>query len=613
MQESKGFKLPTDEFVRVLSNKNLLFHDQFNEPYLAVNGSGAKILKIGKSASFTGWLNYCSCKDYNVILKNNQVKDITCGLTGLALCDESEMHHLEPRLQRIGDDIWYDLGKEAVLISSKGWKVVKNPPIIFRRYSHQKPQVRPIRGGSIQEFRKFTNIINDKDWNLFLAFTITALIPDIPKPVLILNGSQGAGKSTPMRMLKDLLDPSQLTSAGKITGEKELAFLASRHSLLFFDNLSFLERDNSDLLCRLITGDGFSKRKLYTDDDEVIYNFKRPLMLNGINNFVTQADLLDRALIINIKRISEEKRLTELELWSKFNEEKPLILGAMFTVLSKAMELFPKTPTSGLPRMADFGRWGCAVFSAINNKPFKDFQSILSGNKERQIEESIEADPVALVAKHLANMSVRAEFTAYSFLRNACAQSMETPSTVLYANEDMHWPKDSSQVGKRLRRAEGMLREAGIEVSFIKRGNERLIQLVDTNYLYPNNVPFYRLGDRCFGEMFREWQDVDCADRRKMANMTPEECRLELKRRKEESYARMTFLALKTKLEDLLEQDARSHRRAMAHKYKIEKDAKKQEQLAKKEAPSKSEVKSEDANNYPTESTMEDAKDVCPF
>lgn len=529
MSRTKVPKLPTDNFVRDIATNNLLFHDQFKEPYVAITGKGSEILKIN-SRDFTGWLNNYAYHNYGVIMKNNQATDIKRALEGLALCGEDSEICLEPRLRKIGNEIWYDLGKEAVCVSDKGWKVVKEPPIIFRRYGHQKPQVKPVKGGDIQQFRKFTNIVDERDWDLFLAFAITTLIPDIPRPVLVINGSQGAGKSTPMRMLKDLADPSQLISAGRITGETELARLANRHSLLFFDNLSFLEKDNSDVLCRLITGDGFSKRKLYSDDDEVIYNYKRPIMLNGINNFITQADLLDRALILNVERISEDKRLTELELWGKFEEEKPLILGAMFTILSKAMGLFPKTPTSGLPRMADFGRWGCAIFSAINNKPFREFQEILSGNKERQIEESIEADPVALVAKILANYLVCVELTALDFQNGVFYNLQFLPDYARFACGHTYWPKDASQVGKRLRRAEGMLREAGIEITFISRGNERLIHIVDRNFVNPDIVPFIRLSD---SEYARIPTLVDIGERCRIASMTQEEYDEEVRREQE--------------------------------------------------------------------------------
>ena len=559
-RNKKAVSLPTDNFIRDVANNNLLFHDQFGETYLAVNGKGSKVLRLG-SKNFAGWLDKCALDYYGAALKNNQATDIIRALNGLALYSDNREFYLEPRLHKINDEIWYDLGGEAVCITDKGWKIVKEPPIIFRRFSHQKPQVKPVKGGDIQLFRKFVNITDEKDWNLFLAFAVSTLVPDIPKPALVINGSQGAGKSTPMKMLKELVDPSLLASAGKITGAKDLAWLANRHSLLFFDNLSFLEKDNSDVLCRLITGDGFSKRKLYSDDDEIIYTYKRPLMLNGITNFITQADLLDRALILNVERIPEEKRLTELELWGKFEKEKSLILGAMFTILSEAMKIFPKTPTSGLPRMADFGRWGCAIYSVITDEPFEKFQQILTGNKGRQIEESIEADPVALAAKCLANEYVSIEFTAYDFLKGFDNGSTDVPEAVRFINEHTHWPKDSSQVGKRLRRAEGMLRESGIELSFSTVNNIRIIRLVDKNYPYLENLERLHFADgHCYVDDPDHFDRHQVLKRREYALMTPAEYAEALKLREQEFNRRF-------------EEDTKlSQQRARAKERKIERE-----------------------------------------
>lgn len=610
MRKKEVLRLPTDRFVRDVATNNILFHDQFDEAYIAIGGKGSEVLRL-RSCEFMGWLNTYAYNNYGgVIMKNNQATDIKRALEGFALCSKDSEICLEPRLRKINNEIWYDLGKEAVCVSDKGWKIVKEPPIIFRRYGHQKAQVKPVKGGDIQLFRKFTNITDDSDWNLFLAFAVATLIPDIPKPVLVINGSQGAGKSTPMRMLKDLADPSQLTSAGKITGEKELARLANRHSLLFFDNLSFLEKDNSDVLCRLITGDGFSKRKLYSDDDEVIYNYKRPIMLNGINNFITQADLLDRALILNVERISEDKRLTEVELWGKFEKEKPLILGAMFTVLSRAMRIFPETPTSGLPRMADFGRWGCAIYSAINDKPFTGFQEILSGNKERQIEESIEADPVAMVAKYLANESIRIKFTAHDFLEGFTISDRFkfAPDSIQYATEHIYWPKDASQVGKRLRKAEGMLREAGIELSFIKEDNERLICLVDKNYSHPENIDFCYF---CNGNIVFPRNDIfgnmDNIKRAIYADMTPEEyaeaCRLA-----EEEHDKQLE-------EDLKESQHRARARERRNERKVEKRAQAdREAQAKAEAETKAKTEAEKTDDSIADIESESLEyEKCPF
>ena len=64
----------------------------------------------------------------------------------------------------------------------------------------------------------------------------------------------------------------------------------------------------SDQLCRAVTGSGFTKRELYSDDNDIIYNFRRCLGFNGINLAATKADLLDRGIIMALERIPESKR-----------------------------------------------------------------------------------------------------------------------------------------------------------------------------------------------------------------------------------------------------------------------------------------------------------------
>lgn len=43
----------------------------------------------------------------------------------------------------------------------------------------------------------------------------------------------------------------------------------------------------SDEVCKAVTGVGNSKRRFYTNDEDVIYNYIRCLMINGINNTLT--------------------------------------------------------------------------------------------------------------------------------------------------------------------------------------------------------------------------------------------------------------------------------------------------------------------------------------
>jgi hypothetical protein len=64
--------------------------------------------------------------------------------------------------------------------------------------------------------------------------------------------------------------------------------------LLAFDNLSGLPTSLSDAFCRLASGGSFAVRQLYTNDDEVLFQAARPLLVNGIEDVISRADLADR-------------------------------------------------------------------------------------------------------------------------------------------------------------------------------------------------------------------------------------------------------------------------------------------------------------------------------
>lgn len=482
--------------IEDLSSSNLLFHDQYKEPWIAVNKKGAELYQIG-SKTFRDWLCNFVLQEYGVILKNNQPKDIASTLSGIALYSGAGEISLEPRVHKIGNVIWYDLGREAVKITKSGWKVVNEPPVLFRRYSHQKRQVVPVEGGNIQDFHKLVNIKDWNDWHMFLTFASATLLPDIAKPVLIINGSQGAGKSTPMKMLKELIDPSSLNSTSGVKNEVELARLANMHILLFFDNLSRLSWDMSDDICRLVTGDGFSKRKLYTDNDEIVYSFKRALMMNGIASFVSRADLLDRSVILNVSRIPEEDRKSEKELWAKFDELKPQLLGALFTIVSYGLKKLPSVKVDKLPRMADFAKWGYAVNDSVSaevqsefstNVERTSFQGILETNEEKRLQESLESDPVALAAIYASSYAIGHSFkgvwkgtiTAFynSFFPNPDNSFYsDAPDVIRSVTKHEMWPKNPSAMGRALRKSEGLLREFGVTLSFYIRNGDRIVYI----------------------------------------------------------------------------------------------------------------------------------------
>jgi len=174
---------------------------------------------------------------------------------------------------------------------------------------------------------------------------------------------------------------------------------ANNGYLLAFDNLSGLWL--SDALCRLATGGSFAVRQLYTDDEEVLFQAARPILLNGIEDVISRPDLADRALFLSLPPIGEAQRRSEAELWREFEIARPRILGALLDAAAHALRTLTGSGCrpDGLPRMADFTLWATACETAL--WPAGTFARAYEANRRAAIETMIDADPVASCVREI--------------------------------------------------------------------------------------------------------------------------------------------------------------------------------------------------------------------
>lgn len=386
----------------VLNSRITLFHDEFNEPYawFKVNDH-FELWKI-RSKQFKRWLAHIYWDRYKRVPNNETIKTAE-NIIEAEACFKGPKHQLHNRVAFHDNAIWYDLGNwQAIKINCQGWSVVSEPPILFRQYDHQKTQVRP---EPCKEFEigeilsSLDSLINIKDENqkyLFIINLISALTPNIPHPIDVLHGDQGTAKTTTSTIKKELVDPSELKNIRFSNSYNEFVQQADHNWHIVLDNLTSLPSWFSDTLCRVVTGEGFSKRQLYTDDEDIIYKFRRCVTINGINMVPSKPDILDRCLIFEFEPISQENRIEESIFWERFNEMKPKILGAMFLILSKAMKIFPNIKLGSKPRMADFARWGAAIAIAMGRTQ-EEFMQAYQENMDIQNVEALEANPISRV------------------------------------------------------------------------------------------------------------------------------------------------------------------------------------------------------------------------
>ena len=254
--------------------------------------------------------------------------------------------------------------------------------------------------------------------------------------------------------------------------DRDLFIAASNGHVLAFDNVSGLPAWISDTLCRLATGGGFAVRQLYTDQDEVLFDAARPVILNGIEDIVTRPDLADRAVFLTLEPIPEERRRPEAELWAAFEAERPRILGVLLDAVVEGLKRLPETHLPKLPRMADFALWATACETAL--WPAGTFWSAYCGNRDEAVESVIDADPVAAAVR--AMMATRTEWTGTASdllgaLGEVAGERVAKSKT---------WPDSPRALAGRLRRAATFLRKIGIEISFEREGRARTRTIVIT-------------------------------------------------------------------------------------------------------------------------------------
>jgi hypothetical protein len=264
-------------------------------------------------------------------------------------------HHAD----RIYVDLANDSEKPFVEISDNGWNLTAKTPIPFWRPVGLSAMSTPVRGGNLDCLRSFINA-DDAGFKRVLAFLLAAF-SNGPQLVLLIIGAKGTAKTTCSRIIRLLFDPSAAGETGPPEDDRNL-FLSCRHqALVVIDNVSSISPSRSNIHCTIATGAARRERMLYTNNQEFIFAFRRPQIISSIKDVITQSDLADRKLKIELIKISSEKRKSEKQIYEELDKKMPEILGAVYSAVAGAMAELPHVINEPLPRMADAAQFLFAI------------------------------------------------------------------------------------------------------------------------------------------------------------------------------------------------------------------------------------------------------------
>lgn len=451
---------PSAESDRIieLANEAELFHAPAGAAFADVWVDAHRETWPIASRGFADWLGERYWNVCQGAPREAALKDATRSLAARARHGGPE-RHVCLRTGEADGTIYLDLVDEqwqAVEITTDGWQVVAGPPVRFRRGGSSLPLSVPVRGGDIDELRRFLNVADDAQWRLVVSWLVFAALPRGPYPPLILGGQQDSGKSTVAKVLRSLIDPDEAPLTTAPRDDEDLIVTATNVWCPVYDNLSSLGPELSDMICRLADGAGFQRRARYTDGEVVTFKARRPVIITGIGDVANRNDLLSRALTLTLPSLSDANRVAESEFWSAFEAARPRLLGALCDLIAGVLRDLPGVVLPSPPRMADFARVGVAL-ERVCGWPHGSFLAAYEGNRAAGHEITLDAYPIVDVLADLAG-----------------ERPFDGPATELLKTLDARaddelrhrrlWPKSANALSTQLSRLAPSLAHRGLVV-----------------------------------------------------------------------------------------------------------------------------------------------------
>jgi hypothetical protein len=230
----------------------------------------------------------------------------------------------------------------------------------------------------------------------------------------------------------------------------------------------------SDTFCRITTGAGFTKRKLYSDADEVAIQIARPFLLNGISSIISRPDLGDRSIIVNTPKL--KKRRSHDDVTSEFKSDKPKIFGAILCGISGYLKYKDDIEIDSGHRLFEFLRVGIAL-ERTYGWPEGSFMQEFDAMKRNQVLQ--EYDCHSLV-KGICKLIQGAGRKKWRGSAEELMSAIDFSSVSEGYSKEPDFPKNVAQLGKDLSRLTPLLRDIGIKFIRSRSSTRREIVLTKT-------------------------------------------------------------------------------------------------------------------------------------
>ncbi len=453
------------------------FFDQFGELWVSIQKGGHYQNIFVNSEKFRDHVR----ANYKSITGDGLSRDTIEQVIG---AKRGALDHVLP-VRRIEYRIIRDDADHSIIVDSgrDDWSVIRIRPDCYAIEHIQvnpfrrDPQCRPYDFDESPVscvWEELFDVIPAREQNsrgLIKMWMALAMIPDISKPGMIINGPPGAGKSFSAQTIRQIVDPCANPLQGLPKDIENLKLALFKNHIPNFDNLNRLDTDQSDCLCQAVTGISYEKRKLHTDSDTVCWHLRRQWILTGVNVPGSMADFLSRSFIVELSPIEPHSRKDVRELESRLDSIKAGIQAKLFECASDGLRNYEEVKSSGLHRLADAHRY-CLAMSGPLELSHDEINDLWALNRQAQVKETIDNDVVAQVILDFTIQERTWEGSPAELF-----QALTNFSDATNQPWRKFWPTTPGNLTKRINYIMESLRMNGVYISDLRTQMQRLKRL----------------------------------------------------------------------------------------------------------------------------------------
>jgi 5S rRNA maturation endonuclease (ribonuclease M5) len=173
-------------------------------------------------------------------------------------------------------------------------------------------------------------------WHCILALHF--LTASRTKPPLTFLGEPGSGKTTALRILGTALFGPRFEVMSPSSDERDIVAAITRQPFAVLDNVDTRSKFLEDLIARVATGISYTRRKLYSDNDEIEIIPRAQLGLTSMQPYFDREDVADRLIIFRLQRHECISFRDEGSIVSDVLAKRSVILSGIIHALQRALK-----------------------------------------------------------------------------------------------------------------------------------------------------------------------------------------------------------------------------------------------------------------------------------